>query len=91
MYKCVHIFRINEHIHTYTHTHTDGVQLLCLIDKGLDGCRYLQTYGDWETAAWLAKATLGEKDCAEVFSKWADHLSSVSVNQKVSLSPSVSP
>ena len=62
----------------------DGVQLLCLIDKGLDGCRYLQTYGEWQTAAWLAKATLGEKDCSEVFTKWADHLASVPVNRKVS-------
>ena len=33
----------------------EGVQLLCLIDKGLDACRYLQAYGHWETAAWLAK------------------------------------
>jgi hypothetical protein len=60
----------------------DGVQLLCLIDKGLDGCRYLQTYGEWQTAAWLARATLRERDCSEVFTKWADHLSSVTVNQK---------
>ena len=34
---------------------TEGVQLLCLIDKGLDACRYLQTYGEWDRAAWLAK------------------------------------
>ena len=61
----------------------DGVQLLCLIDKGLDGCRYLQTYGEWQTAAWLAKATLSERDCSEVFTKWADHLASVAVSQKV--------
>lgn len=33
----------------------EGVQLLCLIDKGLDACRYLQTYGEWERAASLAK------------------------------------
>ena len=33
----------------------EGVQLLCLIDKGLDACRYLQTYGAWDQAAWLAK------------------------------------
>lgn len=36
-------------------TVTEGVQLLSLIDKGLDACRYLQTYGQWEQAAWLAK------------------------------------
>ena len=33
----------------------DGIQLLSLIDKGLDACRYLQAYGQWEEAAWLAK------------------------------------
>ena len=59
------------------------MQLLCLIDKGLDGCRYLQTYGEWQTAAWLARATLSERDCGEVFTKWADHLASVPVNRKV--------
>lgn len=36
---------------------TEGVQLLCLIDKGLDACRYLQTYGRWYQAAWLAKVS----------------------------------
>lgn len=35
----------------------EGVQLLCLIDKGLDACRYLQTYGEWEQAASLAKVS----------------------------------
>ena len=33
----------------------EGVQLLSLIDKGLDACRYLQAYGQWEQASWLAK------------------------------------
>lgn len=35
----------------------EGVQLLCLIDKGLDACRYLQTYGSWDQAVWLAKVS----------------------------------
>ncbi|KAL3050051.1 hypothetical protein OYC64_012162 [Pagothenia borchgrevinki] len=35
----------------------EGVQLLCLIDKAADACRYLQTYGEWNRAAWLAKVT----------------------------------
>lgn len=43
---------------------TEGVQLLCLIDKGLDACRYLQTYGEWDRAAWLAKVTrLSQYQC----------------------------
>ena len=36
---------------------SEGVQQLCLIDKGLDACRYLQTYGEWYQAAWLAKVS----------------------------------
>lgn len=62
---------------------SEGVQLLCLIDKGQDACRYLQTYGEWHHSVWLAKSTLDERDVAEVFSRWADHLTSVGVNQKV--------
>ena len=33
----------------------EGVQLLCLINKGIDACRYLITYGEWSQAVWLAK------------------------------------
>lgn len=40
---------------SFTPLSAEGVQLLCLIDKGLDACRYLQTYGEWDRAAWLAK------------------------------------
>ena len=61
----------------------EGVQLLCLIDKGLDACRYLQTYGAWEQAVWLAKSTLDYNDCCEVMKRWVDHLCSTHVNQKV--------
>ncbi|XP_065883318.1 WD repeat-containing protein 11-like isoform X2 [Dysidea avara] len=61
----------------------EGVQLLCLIDKGLDACRYLQAYGYWETAAWLAKSSLSDRDCADVFIRWADHLVSPAVNQRL--------
>ena len=79
---------------------TEGVQLLTLIDKGLDACRYLQAYGQWEEAAWLAKvsdnkclvatvtimllqSSLCDRDCADVFIQWADHLASPTVNQRV--------
>ncbi|XP_062608661.1 WD repeat-containing protein 11-like isoform X2 [Saccostrea cucullata] len=60
----------------------EGVQLLCLIDKGLDACRYLQTYGAWDQAVWLAKATLTSSDCCEVMKRWVDHLCGTQVNQK---------
>ncbi|EEC18794.1 hypothetical protein IscW_ISCW014326 [Ixodes scapularis] len=36
----------------------DGVQLLCLIGKGLDACRYLQAAGQWGDSVWLAKVGL---------------------------------
>ena len=62
---------------------SEGVQLLCLIDKGQDACRYLQTYGEWYHSVWLAKSTLDERDVSEVFSRWSDHLTSAGINQKV--------
>ncbi|XP_029466396.1 WD repeat-containing protein 11 isoform X4 [Rhinatrema bivittatum] len=60
----------------------EGVQLLCLIDKAADACRYLQTYGEWNQAAWLAKVRLNAEECAEVLKRWVDHLCSPQVNQK---------
>lgn len=58
----------------------DGVQLLCLIGKGLDACRYLQAAGQWEDSVWLAKCTLSGTALSEVISKWAEHL--IQLNQK---------
>ncbi|XP_077544375.1 WD repeat-containing protein 11-like isoform X1 [Haemaphysalis longicornis] len=52
----------------------DGVQLLCLIGKSLDACRYLQAAGQWEDSVWLAKCTLGGPGRCEVVAKWAEHL-----------------
>ncbi|XP_029788560.1 WD repeat-containing protein 11 isoform X3 [Suricata suricatta] len=60
----------------------EGVQLLCLIDKAADACRYLQTYGEWNRAAWLAKVRLRSEECADVLKRWVDHLCSPQVNQK---------
>uniref|UniRef100_A0A4W3H4F0 WD repeat-containing protein 11 n=1 Tax=Callorhinchus milii TaxID=7868 RepID=A0A4W3H4F0_CALMI len=60
----------------------EGVQLLCLIDKAADACRYLQTYGEWNRAAWLAKVRLNSEECAEVIKRWVDYLCSPQVNQK---------
>lgn len=60
----------------------EGVQLLCLIDKAADACRYLQTYGEWNRAAWLAKVRLNSEECADVLKRWVDHLCSPQVNQK---------
>ncbi|XP_067012842.2 WD repeat-containing protein 11 [Anabrus simplex] len=52
----------------------EGVQLLCLIGKGLDACRYLLSYGLWDSAVWLAKAVLPLPDSHEVLRKWSEHL-----------------
>ncbi|XP_073998789.1 WD repeat-containing protein 11-like isoform X2 [Rhodnius prolixus] len=52
----------------------EGVQLLCLIGKGLDGCRYLVSYGMWESAVWLAKSVLAPAETLEVMIKYADQL-----------------
>ncbi|MGH0156099.1 UNVERIFIED_CONTAM: hypothetical protein FKN15_030661, partial [Acipenser sinensis] len=60
----------------------EGVQLLCLIDKAADACRYLQTYGEWNLAAWLAKVRLNSTECSEVLKRWVDHLCSPQINQK---------
>lgn len=53
---------------------SEGVQLLCLIGKGLDACRYLLSYSQWESAVWLAKSVLPTHETNEVMRKWADHL-----------------
>ncbi|XP_060943690.1 WD repeat-containing protein 11 [Limanda limanda] len=60
----------------------EGVQLLCLIDKAADACRYLQTYGEWNRAAWLAKVRLSPAEGSDVLKRWAEHLISPQVNHK---------
>uniref|UniRef100_A0A3B3TZB1 WDR11 TPR domain-containing protein n=1 Tax=Poecilia latipinna TaxID=48699 RepID=A0A3B3TZB1_9TELE len=60
----------------------EGVQLLCLIDKAADACRYLQTYGEWNRAVWLAKVRLSPAEGSDVLKRWAEHLCSPQVNQK---------
>ncbi|XP_068597198.1 WD repeat-containing protein 11 [Brachionichthys hirsutus] len=60
----------------------EGVQLLCLIDKAADACRYLQTYGEWNRAAWLAKVRLSPAESSDVLKRWAEHLCSAQVNHK---------
>ncbi|XP_041477434.1 WD repeat-containing protein 11-like [Lytechinus variegatus] len=60
----------------------EGVQLLCLINKGIDACRYLQTYNQWYQAMWLAKVRLSDSECNEVMRRWVENLCSPNVNQK---------
>ena len=42
----------------FFNTFAEGVELLCLVDKGTDACRYLQTYGAWDLATWIAKVKI---------------------------------
>jgi len=60
----------------------EGCQLLCLINKALDACRYLQTYGQWHQAIWLAKSTLCDEESAQVLKRYVDNLCSANVNLK---------
>lgn len=52
----------------------EGVQLLSLIGKSLDACRYLQSHDRWVEAAQLAKLTLGYDDAGHIYKKWVEHL-----------------
>ncbi|KAL6057009.1 WD repeat-containing protein 11, variant 2 [Balamuthia mandrillaris] len=52
----------------------DGVQLLCIINKGLEATRYLQNHSRWLDAAWLAKMMLNKEECTIVYKRWANHL-----------------
>ncbi|XP_038045535.1 WD repeat-containing protein 11-like isoform X5 [Patiria miniata] len=61
---------------------SEGVQLLCLINKGIDACRYLITYREWNQAVWLAKATLPFSEYCTVLRRYVDYLCSPTVNQK---------
>jgi len=58
----------------------EGISLLCLIGQALDGCRYLQSYGYWRDAAYLAKTCLNDVGCAIVFKKWSSYLLSSNEN-----------
>ncbi|XP_013774548.1 WD repeat-containing protein 11-like [Limulus polyphemus] len=61
---------------------SEGVELLCLIDKGSDACRYLQAAGQWEKSVRLAKVILPYTECQEVLKRWTDYLCSPHMNQK---------
>ncbi|XP_077970782.1 WD repeat-containing protein 11-like [Styela clava] len=60
----------------------EGVELLCMINKSLDACRYLASHGQWELAVWLAKIRLTGTEYEEIMIRWANHLCSPRVNNK---------
>ena len=59
----------------------EGVQLLCLVGKSIDACKYLQSYDRYTDAAWLAKISLSESESADIMRRWANFLNVT--NQKV--------
>ncbi|CAL4175372.1 unnamed protein product [Meganyctiphanes norvegica] len=52
----------------------EGVELLCLIGKAADACRYLQSYSFWESSVWLAKCALQPSEATDLLRRWAHHL-----------------
>ncbi|CAG2111089.1 unnamed protein product [Medioppia subpectinata] len=56
----------------------DGSQLLCLIGKTQDACRYLQSANKWLESVCLAKCTLEGEEYVEIMRRWAEHLISQS-------------
>eukprot|EP01027_Heterolobosea_sp_BB2_P009361 GEZU01013804.1.p1 GENE.GEZU01013804.1~~GEZU01013804.1.p1 ORF type:complete len:1192 (+),score=267.06 GEZU01013804.1:155-3730(+) len=86
LHACVIAATVNDPVH-FQHTMkfvasnfiasgdlNSGVELLCLIGKGFDACRYLQIHDKWDDAARLAKSTLPEDECNEILKRWATHL-----------------
>lgn len=59
----------------------DGVQMLFLIDHGLDACKHLQLQGNWLQSVLYAKAN-NKIDVKEVIKKFADQLLTENIFQK---------
>lgn len=53
---------------------SDGVELLCLINKHSDACKYYMSFGMWQEAVWLAKISLSKEDSLSVMYRWVDLL-----------------
>eukprot|EP01105_Mastigella_eilhardi_P007333 TRINITY_DN18810_c0_g1_i1.p1 TRINITY_DN18810_c0_g1~~TRINITY_DN18810_c0_g1_i1.p1 ORF type:complete len:1085 (+),score=211.52 TRINITY_DN18810_c0_g1_i1:53-3307(+) len=60
----------------------EGIQMLCIIDKTDEACRYLYSNGKWTDAAWLANLRLHGEDAAKVMRTWAYHLASTGQTTK---------
>uniref|UniRef100_A0A0N4ZN59 WD_REPEATS_REGION domain-containing protein n=1 Tax=Parastrongyloides trichosuri TaxID=131310 RepID=A0A0N4ZN59_PARTI len=59
----------------------DGIQMLFLIDQGLDACRHLQLQGNWLQSVLYAKAN-NKIEVKEVIKKFADQLLTENLFQK---------
>lgn len=61
---------------------SSGIELMCMIGKVLDACRYLQSCGSYNDAAVLAAISLDSAEAREVCIRWMDHLCAPEINQK---------
>ncbi|XP_027197476.2 WD repeat-containing protein 11-like [Dermatophagoides pteronyssinus] len=53
---------------------TEGIELLTIISKTSDACRYLQSSDQWFDSIWLAKSSLDGNECTEIMRRWCDYL-----------------
>jgi len=54
----------------------EGVQLLCLIGKAADACKFMISEGKWPDAAWLANIALEAHERDAIMTQWAGFLES---------------
>ena len=54
-----------------------GTQLLVLVNRSFDACRYLLDAGRYDDAVTLAKLSLNAQQCREIMKQWVDHLVAV--------------
>ncbi|OTF74578.1 hypothetical protein BLA29_001184 [Euroglyphus maynei] len=53
---------------------TEGIELLTIISKTSDACRYLQSSEQWFDSIWLAKSSLDGNECTDIMRRWCDYL-----------------
>jgi len=54
----------------------EGVQLLCLIGKASDACKFMISESKWADAAWLANVALEGQEQINIMSQWTGFLHS---------------
>ncbi|CAL8142832.1 unnamed protein product [Orchesella dallaii] len=51
-----------------------GLELLCLLGKHSEACKYIESSNEWHKAILLCKTTLSEKNSEETLSRYAQYL-----------------
>ena len=52
----------------------EGAQLLCLVGRAADACKFMISEGRWTDAAWLASVALAGAERAAILARWASFL-----------------